>query len=112
MFSFKIMDSLHQLLLQAFIHVFINFVCLYTHIPKYFLLMLYTISCMYIFRIDHLAVDNQLVCSSLGRTTSLTSGFTGEDHLPHFRLYSVFHDSLCRVEALYALSPLPVWHIG
>lgn len=31
--------------------------------------------CMYVFKGDHLVLDNQLVCSSLGKATSLVPSF-------------------------------------
>lgn len=47
-------------------------ICLYMHIHKYNLFRPYNIICIYVFRADSLALDNQLVCSSLGNTTSPT----------------------------------------
>jgi hypothetical protein len=35
----------------------------------------YSVACMYIIRADHLVLDNQLVCSSLGKTTSFAPSF-------------------------------------
>lgn len=35
------------------------------------MLSLYNINCIYIFKVDHLVLHNQLVCSSLGKTISL-----------------------------------------
>lgn len=35
------------------------------YVPKYNLLGWYNITCMYVFRAKHLALDNQFVCSSL-----------------------------------------------
>lgn len=42
----------------------------YLYIPKYNLLSPYKVTCMYVFRTDYLALDNQLVCTSLGRATA------------------------------------------
>lgn len=39
---------------------------IYIHIPKYNLLSFSTVVCMCVFRADHLALDNQLLGSSLG----------------------------------------------
>lgn len=47
----------------------------------------YNATSMYVFRADHLAVDNQLMYSTLEKTTS-----------PALQLYSVAYSSLCRVE--------------
>lgn len=32
-------------------------------------------TCMYVFRVDHLTLDNQLLCSSLEKATSPTPSF-------------------------------------
>ena len=42
--------------------------CIYKHNPIYNLLSLYNVPCMYVFRADCLALDKQLVSSSLGKT--------------------------------------------
>jgi hypothetical protein len=44
---------------------------MYIHIPKCYLLSLY-VTYMYVFRIYHLAPDNELVCTSLGITKHTT----------------------------------------
>lgn len=46
------------------------YICLYIHIAKQNLQSSHNATCMYIFRSDHLILDNLLVCSSLGKTTS------------------------------------------
>lgn len=45
-------------------------ICTYTHIPKYNLLGPYDATCRNAFRDDYLPLDNQLVRSSLRKTTS------------------------------------------
>lgn len=50
------------------------FICI--DIPKYNLLSLYNVNCLYVFKDDHLALDNQRVCLSLGRTNSHAPIFT------------------------------------
>lgn len=49
--------------------------CVYMHIPKYKLYKPYNIALMYVFRTDHLALINNLVCSSMWMATSLIPGF-------------------------------------
>lgn len=44
------------------------YVYLFTYIPKYNLITLYTVTCMYGFRADYLLLNNQLVCSFLRKT--------------------------------------------
>jgi hypothetical protein len=56
------------LLLHTYMYIHI-----YSKIHKYNLCSLNT--CMHDFRADHLVLDNQLVCSSLGKTISLLSAF-------------------------------------
>lgn len=46
-------------------HIYVN-IC----IPKYNLFSLYNDTCIYVFRASHLILDNQLMWSSLGKTTS------------------------------------------
>lgn len=46
------------------------FICIYN--PKYKQFRLYTVSRMYVFRADYLLLENQLVCSYLGKTISST----------------------------------------
>jgi hypothetical protein len=46
------------------------------YVPKYNLLSSHHLTFMYVFRADHLAPDNQLVCSSLGRATYPAPSFT------------------------------------
>lgn len=57
---------------------FINYyyiVCMYIYIyiPKYNPLSLYSVSCIYVSRVDHLVSGIQLVCISLGRPSLLSS---------------------------------------
>jgi hypothetical protein len=49
--------------------------CLYSFTHKFFLLSLYIVICMYVFSTDHLTMNNQLVCSSLARTTCHVPSF-------------------------------------
>lgn len=56
------------------------YVYVYRHIPKYNLFSPRNVTCMYVFRAEHLALDKQLVCSSLGKTSSLAPSF------PQFKL--------------------------
>lgn len=52
------------------IYIYIHIcICLYRYILKYNLLSPYNVTCMCVFRTDCLALDNQLVCSSLGNNT-------------------------------------------
>ena len=46
------------------------------YISKYNRFSPYDIICIYLFRADCLELDNQLMCFSLGRITSLTPSFT------------------------------------
>lgn len=52
-------------------------ICLHIHInlPKYNLLSPYNVFWRYIFRVEHLTLDNRPVCSFSGRTTSQATGF-------------------------------------
>lgn len=54
----------------TYIHIHTNM-----SIPDYNLISLYNVNFMYVFRAYHLAQDKEIVCSSLGKTTSLISGF-------------------------------------
>lgn len=45
------------------------------HIPKYKLCSLYNVACVYFFRTGHLVLDNKLVGSSLGKSTSPAPSF-------------------------------------
>lgn len=49
-----------------------TYMYIYVYISKYSLLSLYNVTCIYVFRTDHLALDKPWVCSSLGKTTSPT----------------------------------------
>lgn len=60
---------IHYLSLLAYI-----WICKYT--PKYYLLCLYNDICVYIFRVNNLELDNQLLFSSLGKTTSISPRFS------------------------------------
>lgn len=44
-------------------------ICIYMSIPQYSLSNAYNVTCIYVFRADHLVLDNQWVCSFLGRAT-------------------------------------------
>jgi hypothetical protein len=57
------------------------------------------VTCMHAFRADHLALDNLLVSSSLGRTAP-----------PVPSLCSVAYRSSCRVKASGTF-PCPLWHV-
>lgn len=58
-------------------------ICIYIHkyirVPIYCLLSPFNVTCVNVFRADHLASENQLVCSYLGMPTSPVLRFT---HLP------------------------------
>ena len=54
-------------LLPAYMHIYI-----YKYIPKHNTLSLNNDTYTYVFRADHLVLDNQLVCSSLGKAMSPT----------------------------------------
>ena len=58
----RIYGLFFSLIIIAFIYI-----CIYMYIPKYSLLSPCDVTCMFVSRADHLALDNQLVCSSLGR---------------------------------------------
>lgn len=51
-------------------------------VPKYNVLSVYNVVCMYVFRADHLTLDNQSVCSSLGKATSLAPNFPQLPRVP------------------------------
>lgn len=72
------------------------YVC--TYVPKYNLLGLYDVTCMYVLRADHLALDNQLTCSSLGKL------FLPSQH------FSVACSSLCKAETSWAFPHL-LWRV-
>lgn len=65
----------HSLSNSAFLFASIAIACIcvfiYTCMPKYRLLNLYNVTHMHVFRADLLAPHNSLVCSSLGKVTSL-----------------------------------------
>ena len=65
------------------------------HIFPAILPNLHNVTHMYVLRADHLILDNQLVCASLGKT-----------YFSHSQHSLVACSSLCRVEAL-SPSPLP-----
>lgn len=70
--------QIHNLLF----YYLLSYVYMYTinlNIPKYTLLGSYSITCVYVFRAHCLALDNPLVCSSRGKTTSPPHSFS---HLP------------------------------
>jgi hypothetical protein len=69
-------------------------ICIYIYTPKYNLLSSYTVSCMHVFRADHLSPDNQLVCSSW------------EGHLSGSQFYSIVYNSLCKAEGSCGLFPV------
>lgn len=60
------------------------------YIPKYSLLCLY-ISFIYIFRVNHLLLDNQLVCSSLEKTASAVLSIPPLPAVLHIRLLGFSH---------------------
>lgn len=65
-------------------------ICIYTYIRKHNLLSLYIVNLMHIFKIDHLALDNQLMCSYLGKTTIRSFHFKWH----HFSDVSCFSDQI------------------
>lgn len=64
---------------------------IYIHMSKYNMLSLYNVTCMCIFMDDYLALDRQLMCSSLGKITS------------HSKMSSITYGSVCRVEVSWNL---------
>jgi hypothetical protein len=52
------------------------------YIHKYKLLNLYNVTCIDVFRVSHLVLGNQLVCSSQGKTISPTLSIS---YLPDFK---------------------------
>jgi hypothetical protein len=68
--SFRFVNS-------CFIACYWTHVCIYmyVYIPNHNLMSPYNVSSVYVFRADHLVLDNQLVCFSLGRATSSHSCF-------------------------------------
>lgn len=77
--------------------------CLYSFTHKFFLLSLYIVICMYVFSTDHLTMNNQLVCSSLARTTCHVPSFPQLPVVPcvGLRLHGL---SLCSLECLLVSS--------
>lgn len=67
------------LLIHGFFFINYYYMKICICIPKYNLVSLYSIACIYVFMTDRLVLDNQLVCFSLGKTYfshSLHSLFT------------------------------------
>lgn len=58
------------------------YICILIYIPKYNLFSLHNVACMYVFRPDHLAMDKQLVCSSLEKTSLVVCSSLGGEG-PH-----------------------------
>lgn len=52
-----------------------SYICIFLYIPKYNLFSPYNVTCMRVFRTELLALDNRLVCSSLGRIISSAPSF-------------------------------------
>ena len=83
----------HQLL-HACIYVCM-YVCIQIFISKYSLLSLYNVTCMNDFRYCHLLLDNQLVCSLLGKIISPIDCIVHflkvlSVELRHYRLFSIY----------------------
>lgn len=66
MYSFKPTASF------SFTNGYCLHICLYLSVPRYNLLNLYSVTCVYIFRDYNLVLDNQSVCSFLRETVSPT----------------------------------------
>lgn len=73
-----------------FTNCYCMLICIYTYILKHNLFSLYIVNPMYIFKTDHLALDNQLMCSSLGKTTIKSFHFKWH----HFSDVSCFYDRI------------------
>ena len=85
-------------------YIYILYIYIYVYmwgVPKYSLLSPYYVTYMCVFRADHLALDNHLVCSSTPRwiTTSSTPRF--------LQLHIVFYVQL-RPPVLF---PIHLWHV-
>lgn len=65
-------------------------ICIYTYILKHNLFSLYVVNLIYILKIDHLALDNQLICSFLGKTTIKSFHFKWH----HFSDISCFYEQI------------------
>lgn len=89
--SFKSMASF-------FVSCYRMHICIgmYIYIPIYNLLSPHDVTCMHVFRADHLARDNQPVCSPPGTATSPALSFA--------QLSVVLRVELCRAEASRASS--------
>lgn len=72
-----------------------------TYTPSSILLSLYNVTQIYVFGADHLVLDNQLVCASLGKT-----------YFSNFQHSLVACTSLCRTEDLCPFSPRPTPNIS
>lgn len=56
--------------MYVFRNIYIH-TCVCVYILKYNLLSLYNVTCVHVFRADHLVLVNQLVCSPLEKTVLL-----------------------------------------
>lgn len=78
--SFSLGQSIPFMIFCRAALVVVNFLIYY--IPKCNLFGSYNATCLHVFRADHLALDSQLVCSSLGREGVLVlpafPAFTGQ----------------------------------
>lgn len=86
------------------VYVFVYVYDVYTHIFLNILLHLYN-TCVYAFSTDYMALDNQLVCSFWGKTTSSAANFP---YLPMvlcagLRLHGLF---------LFLRKSFTIWSIG
>lgn len=63
---------------------------IYTYILKHNLFSLYVVNLIYILKTDHLALDNQLICSFLGKTTIKSFHFKWH----HFSDISCFYEQI------------------
>lgn len=68
LFTFKFMTSF-------FTNFYCMHICIHTHIPTYHMFSPYNVIFMCVFRVDCLALDNQLVFSFLGKITSPVPNF-------------------------------------
>lgn len=85
---------------DVYVYVYVCiYVCVYILVPKYVLSSTYNVTCMYIFRAGHLALGNQLVCSSLWEIAFPTPSFP--------QLPIVLYVGWC----ILGFPPHPLWHV-
>lgn len=83
-FAFSKVSHIPSLLsFKSMASVFINccymhlckYICIYIHFPKCSWLSLQNVTCIYVFRAEHLVLGNKLVCSPTERTVSPALSF-------------------------------------